>query len=80
MKINKKIAISESGFVFDSHSGDSYSINPIAAEILELIKSGKSRDEIKNSLLEKYNVTVPVLEKSLDEFMDTLKKLNIISK
>ena len=79
MKINKKIAVSESGFVFDSTSGDSYSLNPIAAEIMDMLKEGNTEDEIKYSLLEKYEVSTPVLEKSLSEFWGTLKNYRIIS-
>ena len=78
MKVNKSIAVSESGFLFDSMSGDSYSLNPIAAEILEMIRSQSSLEEIKQSLLKKYDVTPTLLDKSVDEYIFTLKKLNII--
>lgn len=78
MVINKKIAISETGFVFNPATGDSYSMNPIATEILEMIKKDMSEEEIKNILLEKYDVSKSVLQKSYDEFIGTLKKLNII--
>jgi PqqD family protein of HPr-rel-A system len=78
MIINKKIAISETGFIFNPSTGDSYSMNPIATEILEMLKRDMSEDEIKKTLLEKYDVNKSVLEKSYDEFIDTLIKLNII--
>lgn len=78
MKINKKIAISESGFIFDSSSGDSYSINPIAMEILESIKDGKTISEVKKDFLEKYDVSEAVLEHTLDDFISTAKKFKIV--
>jgi PqqD family protein of HPr-rel-A system len=78
MKLNKKIAISESGFLFDSSSGDSYSLNPIAAEILDLLKKNNGEEEIKKILLEKYDVSDSVLEKHLSEFISSLKNLNIL--
>lgn len=78
MVINKKIAISETGFIFNPTTGDSYSMNPIASEILEMLKKNMKEDDIKNALLEKYDVSKSVLQKSYDEFIDTLKKLNII--
>ncbi|MCX6160858.1 MAG: HPr-rel-A system PqqD family peptide chaperone [Ignavibacteriae bacterium] len=78
MKVNKNIAVSESGFLFDSLSGDSFSLNPIAAEILELIRDQKSPAEIKRELLQKYDVSSSVLDKSIDEYIYTLKKLSII--
>jgi PqqD family protein of HPr-rel-A system len=78
MIINKKIAVSETGFIFNPATGDSYSMNPIATEILEMLKKDMSEEEIKNFLLEKYDVNKSVLQKSYDEFIDTLIKLNII--
>ncbi len=78
MVINKKIAISETGFIFNPTTGDSYSMNPIASEILEMLKKNMKEDDIKNALLEKYDVSKSVLQKSYDEFIDMLKKLNII--
>lgn len=78
MKVNKNIAVSESGFLFDSMSGDSFSLNPIAAEILELIREQKSLDDVKKILLNKYDVTPTLLDKTIDEYIFTLKKLNII--
>jgi len=78
MRVNSKIAVSESGFVFDSSTGDSYSLNPIGTEILEMIKKGLTDDGIKSELLKKYDVTPTLLDKSYDEFLDTLKKLFII--
>jgi PqqD family protein of HPr-rel-A system len=78
MTINRKMAISETGFIFNPTTGDSYSMNPIAMEILEMLKKEMSEEEIKKTLLEKYDVSKSILQKSYDEFIDTLKKLNII--
>jgi len=78
MTINKKIAVSETGFIFNPTSGDSYSMNPIATEILEMLKKEMSEEDIKKALFEKYDVSKSVLNKSYDEFIDTLRKLNIL--
>jgi hypothetical protein len=78
MKINKKIALSESGFLFDSGTGDSYSLNPIAVEILDMIKENKSGDYIKKTLTEKYDVKPAVLDKAYNEYLDILMRFNII--
>lgn len=78
MKVNKKIALSESGFLFDTGTGDSYSLNPIAVEILEMVKENKSGEQIKKILSEKYDVKSTVLDKAYNEYLDILKKFNII--
>jgi methyltransferase-like protein len=80
MKVNKKIALSESGFLFDSGTGDSYSLNPIAVEILEMIKENKTNEQIKKTLLEKYDVKSTVLDKAYNEYLDLLKRFNVIEK
>ncbi len=79
MKINKKIAISETGFLFDSSTGDSFSLNPTGAEILEFIKSGMTENEIKIKLSEMYEADMPLIEKTLSEFISTLKSFKIIN-
>lgn len=78
MKINKKIAVSESGFVFDSSTGDSFSVNPTGIEIINLVRDNKAEDDIRKILLDKYEVSVPVLEKSLSEFLGSLRSAKII--
>lgn len=78
MKINKKVALSETGFVFDAGTGDSYSINPIGVEIIEYIKQNLTKEEIKKKLSDKYDVTAPELEKSLDDYFGALKTFNIL--
>lgn len=79
MKINKKIAVSESGFVFDPTSGDSFSLNPIGIEILNMIKEEKTEEEIKEKIKDEYDVSNVTLEKSVDEFLETLKDYGIVS-
>jgi hypothetical protein len=78
MRINKKVALSETGFVFDAGTGDSYSVNPIGVEIIEYIKQNLTKDEIKKKLGDKYDVTAPELEKSLDDYFGALNTFNIL--
>ena len=78
MIINKKIAISESGFIFNSSTGDSFTLNPIAVEIIEMIKNGLDLNEIRKNLLKEYDVQESVLEKSIDEFVLSMKEYKII--
>ena len=77
--IKKNIATNEFGFVFNPATGDSYSSNPIAAEIIQLMKDGHSLNEIKKALLEKYDVDKMTIEKDVDEFMGALKENNLLN-
>jgi hypothetical protein len=78
MKLNKKIAISESGFIFDPTTGDSFTVNPIAAEILSFLQKGMSIREIKDQMLKVYDVAEHALDKSVDEFIEVLINLRIL--
>lgn len=78
MKLNKKIAISESGFIFDPTTGDSFTVNPIATEILNFLHEGKSIKQIKQEMLKMYDVVEHVLDKSVDEFIEVLINLRIL--
>jgi len=76
--IKKNIATNEFGFVFNPSTGDSYSSNPIAAEIIQLMKENNSLNEIKKTLLDKYEVDKMTIEKDVDEFVGILKENNFL--
>jgi PqqD family protein of HPr-rel-A system len=78
MKVKKNIAISESGFVFDPTSGDSYMLNSVGFEILNLLKEGKDQKTIIQKLLEKYDVEKSVLERYFFDFLGLLKQYQLI--
>ena len=78
MNLKKNIATSESGFIFCPSTGDSYSANPIAAEILARLKEGKQVSEIKTIILGRYDVAPPQLEKDWDDFINQLRAANLL--
>ncbi|MBC8052783.1 MAG: PqqD family protein [Sphingobacteriaceae bacterium] len=78
MKLKKNIATSENGFIFNPATGDSFSSNPIAAEILQMMKDGKSSSQIKAELLDKYHVEELQLERDWDDWMSQLKDANLL--
>jgi hypothetical protein len=78
MHLKKNIATSESGFVFNPSTGDSYSANPIAAEILSYLKEGMSVSNIKTQILIRYDVEPLRLEKDWEDFATQLKAANIL--
>jgi len=78
MYLRKNIATSESGFIFNPSTGDSFSANPVAAEILQLLKQDTEASRIKEVLLEIYEVEPLRLERDWDEFINQLKEANIL--
>jgi hypothetical protein len=77
MKINKNIALSDSGFVFNPSNGDSFSTNPIGLEIIKLLKEGKNTDEVKSSLLKLYTIDEATLDRDCYDFINMLSKFKL---
>lgn len=77
--IKKNIATNEMGFIFNPATGESFSSNSIAADIIRMMKENQSLSEIRKSLFEKYEVDRSVLEKDVDEFVVLLKENNLLS-
>ncbi len=73
MKIKKNVAISESGFIFNPTTGDSFSTNPIGLEIIRMLKDENSKDEIRRAILLKYNTDESTFEKDYYDFVMMLQ-------
>lgn len=78
MQLKKNIAVSESGFLFNPTSGDSFSLNPIAVDIVNLLKAGKNFDEIKEKVLQDYATDSETFEKDYYDFINVMKNHKLI--
>ncbi|MGC9470448.1 MAG: HPr-rel-A system PqqD family peptide chaperone [Bacteroidales bacterium] len=78
MSLRKNIAVSDSGFVFDPTSGESYSLNPIGTEIVRRLQQDRSHEEIIRDLVEKYDVDDATLERYYFDFIGMLKQYNLL--
>lgn len=78
MKIKKNVAISESGYIFNPSTGESYSINPTGFEIFNMIRDGKNFDEIEQLIIKKYNTDKTTFEKDYNDFLGFLKQYLLI--
>ncbi len=79
MRVDPNIALSESGFLFHAAMGDSYSINPVGLRILQLIREGKTIEELIRHLTEEYEVPAEEVEEDLQDFLPYLKQLKILT-
>jgi hypothetical protein len=78
MKIAEEVKISDNGFVFNSKTGDSFSLNPFGLELIQNIKEEKDLEILKKELQGKYDVDDLTLEKDFYEFCALLKHHQII--
>jgi len=78
MKIKKNIAVSDSGFLFNPSTGDSYSVNPVGLEMLRLLKEGKKDSLIIDYIQNNYLIARDTIEKDLYDFKNMLESYKLI--
>lgn len=77
----KDLAVSDTGFVFDPHSGASFSTNAAGLEILAGLKAGKTRKEIMEGLVARFDMVVSSaeVERDIDEFVHLLRRNHVVA-
>jgi hypothetical protein len=80
MKLQENIAISDSGFIFNPSTGDSFSVNPIGHLVINLLNEGKTNNEILNHIQKEYMVDSSTFEKDLEDFINMLSGFRLITK
>lgn len=78
MVLKKNLALSETGFLFNPGNGDSFSLNPIGLEVVEMLKGGKDENDIRAALLSAYAVDADTLEKDLYDFLNRLRQYKLL--
>ncbi len=78
MQIKKNIAVSETGFVFNPTTGDSYSINQVGQEILGHLGENRSPAEITSLMTSIYDIDPPSFEKYFFDFMSMLRQFELL--
>ena len=77
-KLKKNIAISESGFIFNPTTGDSFSVNELGKIIIEALKAEKSYNELAEEVILEYDVTRGAFQMYYLDFIKTLKLFEFI--
>ena len=80
MKKLKTLAVSDTGFIFDPATGSSYTLNETAAFMFQLLKEGRSEEELLQSLMAEYEVDLKTLEFDFFDFLNQLKYLGLVSR
>lgn len=78
IRIKKNIATSENGFIFNPATGDSFSGNGMASEILLAMKNGQQDVQIKQDILLKYEVSAEQLDRDWEDWIVQLKEANLL--
>ncbi|MBE0661187.1 MAG: PqqD family protein [Bacteroidales bacterium] len=78
MKIKNNIAVSASGLVFNPDTGESFTVNPMGAEMLGYLAEGESQQEIEMKIAGKYNVDKSSFEKDFEDFVALLQTYSLL--
>ena len=71
----QRLAISESGFVFDPASGQSFTVNETGLALLRLLQKSSDVQSIIGRLQQEYDIGVTELERDIGDFQDELGEL-----
>lgn len=77
MKIRRNIALSDTGFVFNPSTGDSFSVNPIGLEILKMLKEDSTIEKIKRHILSIYSTDEDTVEKDIYDFLKMIEQFHL---
>lgn len=69
----RDLAISSSGFVFDPHSGATFTLNASGLAILLALRDGDGPGEIAADLRAGFDAVSPHVEQEIAEFLTTLR-------
>lgn len=72
------LALSENGFLFDAVSGDTFTLNQTAKDILKCIIQGVSIDQIVINLSSTYDVSQETAIRDVQQFIHHLTKIQVI--
>lgn len=78
LKVSENLAISESGFLFLTTTGETFTTNEIGKKIIQMLQMGKVEDEIIKFITNNYNVDSNTFEKDLSDFITQLNQFNLI--
>lgn len=80
MKLKKNIAISDSGFLLNPSTGESFSLNPMGVKILKLLNENREYEEIEALIQGEYDVSKSMLDKDIQDFIGLMTQYGLIEK
>jgi hypothetical protein len=77
MNIRKNIAVSETGFIFNPLTGDSFSVNETGLFILQKLKEEVNEETILEAFQEEFELDRNTAEIDLNDFLSMLKSYQL---
>ena len=73
----ENLALSENGFLFDSRTGNTYSLNQTGTFILRKLIDGELPERLLKLLGSDFDIAEEVAERDIEQFLFRLKDLKI---
>lgn len=77
MHIRKNIAISETGFIFNPLTGDSFSVNETGLYVLQKLKEEENEETILKAFQDEFELDRNTAEIDLNDFLSMLKSYQL---
>ncbi|PKL81535.1 MAG: HPr-rel-A system PqqD family protein [Ignavibacteriae bacterium HGW-Ignavibacteriae-3] len=78
ISIPKNLAVSDSGFLFLTSTGETFTLNEIGHFIFKQFQQNGTLEDVKKKVVQEYDVDPASLEKDLDDFIGQLKAYNLV--
>jgi PqqD family protein of HPr-rel-A system len=72
------LALSDNGFLFDSSTGYTYTLNATGTFILKRLIDDRPEEGILGDLTESFDTTEEVLSRDLEQFLNYLSELGLV--
>jgi hypothetical protein len=74
----QNLALSESGFLFDAHTGSTFSLNKTGTFLLRALIDGTRPEDLTELLTQHYEVNAETAGRDVEQFMFRLKDLGLL--
>ena len=71
------LALSDNGFLFDTRTGHTYSLNPTGTFLLRQLMNGIKEESLADCLLKTYEVNREQAQRDVEQFLFRLKDLHL---
>lgn len=78
MRVKNNIAVSDNGFIFNPGSGESFTVNPVGLEMLNLLRKGHPHHEVVTMIQEQYVAEGAQIERDLLDFIEMMRQYRLM--
>ena len=72
------LALSNNGFLFDTVTGNTYTLNKTGKVILEELINGTESENIISKIIDRFDITENIAKMDVQQFMHNLKEMKLI--